>query len=87
METALTRYAADQPPSDWRIAPFTLAASSLPIHEMALAIWSGDAIGPIVALDSCARSMAHDTVGAADAPMPVATPPGRTAFDRIPAGP
>ena len=54
---------------------------------MTVAIASGCAItGGIVAMANCERSIAHGTAGAADAPMPVSTPPGSTAFERIPRG-
>lgn len=61
-------------------------ASSLPIHEIALAIWSAVACGPMVAIDSMALSMAQAARGAALAPIPVDTGPGRIAFERIPLG-
>jgi hypothetical protein len=54
---------------------------------MAAAIWSGCAGVPIVAIESCALSMAHATLGAAVVQIFVTTAPGSTAFDRIPRGP
>ena len=43
--------------------------------------------GGMVAIESCARSIAHGTVGIAVDPIAVATAPGKTAFERIFLGP
>lgn len=72
------------PPSALTTAPLTLDASSHASQEMTVAISSASAMRAMVAMDSCARSMAHGTRGLELAPMAVMTPPGSTALERMP---